>query len=188
MSDAGSAGRSSGWFPTFRRLLRWRIWRVWRIVAYGLLALLLLGGLLNLVGNLYYGHRVKAEIRALKAAGHPVTPADITPPPVSEAENAAPLYKAAAQIVKPHQEGASGTGPNATYPFGYRDREWNDPKVLACLAQLVKEDRAALDLVRQASAKPGYRSETDYSDPAIAEFPQFNEAAALAYFLASAAV
>jgi hypothetical protein len=53
---------------------------------------------------------------------------------------------------------------------------------------LVREDQGALDLIRQASAKPGYRSETDYSDPAAALFPQFGEARSLAYFLASAAV
>ena len=152
--DTRSAGRSSGWFPTFSRLLRWRIWRirrVWRVVAYGLLVLLLLGGLLNLVGNLYYGHRVKAEIRALKAAGHPVTPADVTPPPVPDAENAALLYKAAAKIVEPHQAGADGAGPKGTSSFGYRDHQWDDPQVLACLAQLVREDQGALDLIRQAS-------------------------------------
>jgi hypothetical protein len=193
MSDMEPESHGTAWFPTLARIGRWR---VWRLLAYMLLTVLLLGAIGNAVGNAYYGWRVKGELQALKAAGKPVTPADVTPPPVPDAGNAAPLYGAAALIVKQHQAGAGPTpsagvpspSPGVTRAFGYRDDAWNDPKVLACLAQLVKDDQDALDLVRQASAKPGYRSDADYSDPVKAVFPQFEEARSLANLLASAAV
>jgi len=198
MSDHLGPPSMAAWFPTFRRILYWRVWRLWRVPVYLLLVALLLGALASIVGNIHYGGKVRAELRALKAAGKPVTTADIPPPPVPEAQNAAPLYRTAAQIVRAHQVGTASELPrdarapsppvNAQRPFGYRDAAWHDPQVAACLADLVQQDGEALNLLRQASARPGYRSATDYSDPLGAAFPQFQEARSLAYFLAAAAV
>jgi len=195
MSDTERSGKRS-WlassFPTFIGIARWRVWRVGATIV---LLLLLLTAILSVAGNVYYGGKLRGELRALKEAGRPVTWADPPWPSVPEAENAAPLYEAAARVVWAHRAGTrtslrvrAGAAPDSRHPFGYDDQAWDDPQVIACLAELVNQDERALALTRQATRRPLYRSATANSDPIAAEFPQLKDARSLAAFLGSAAV
>jgi hypothetical protein len=177
-------------FPTFLNVL---LWRGWRVAAKLLVVLILLAGIVDLVAAIYFGGKLKSELASLKAAGKPLTVADLAPPPVDERENAFPLYMEAGEIVNRHAAGRQSRGgygltPDEACPFGYQDRQWDDPQVLACLEVLVEQDQRALDLVREAAEKPRYRSDLDWDHPLEAAFPHLNSARWLSHFLAASAV
>ncbi len=193
MSSARMEGRLTRvkqMFPTFLNVL---CWRGWRVGAKLLLVLILLAGIVDLVAAIYFGGKLRSELASLKAAGKPVTVAELVPPPVDEAENAYPLYMEAGEIVNRHAAGRQSRGgyrvtPNDTYPFGYQDRQWDDPEVLACLEVLVEQDQRALEFVRQAAERPRYRSDLDWAHPFEAAFPHLISARWLSHFLAASAV
>jgi hypothetical protein len=177
-------------FPTFLNVLRWRGW--W-IAGHILLVLVLLAGIADLVAGVHFGRKLRSELASLKAAGKPLTVADLAPPPVDEHDNAFPLYMEAGEIVNAHvagrqSRGGHGVTPNDAYPFGYQDRQWDDPEVPACLEALVERDQRALELVREAAERPRYRSDLDWAHPSKALFPHLNSARWLSHFLAASAV
>jgi hypothetical protein len=142
------------------------------------------------IGNAYR-QQVEQKLMQLRAAGEPMTGADLAPPPVPDAENAAPLYLKAAAIVKAH-EGSYGTngtssslGPGAV--IGYAAVDWDNPKHMAALAHLVRQDREAVRLVRTATDRPQCRFDIQWQPTYSALFPQYAKMRSLARFEAAAA-
>lgn len=125
---------------------------------------------------------VQQKLAELRAAGTPLTGKDLASPPVPAAENAAPLYLKAADLIKDHR------GNSFQGTFGYSGADLSKPEDLAKLADLLRQDQKALDLVRQATDMPGCQFDTPYDDLIMGIFPHLAKARSLAYMEASAAV
>jgi len=130
----------------------------------------------------YYQGKVDAKLRQFKAAGFPTRGADLQPPPVPEAENAAPLYLKAADLVEP--KGGGGLKP----PDAYSAKGLPSPADLKALAEFVSHFGEAADLVREATQRPKCRFDTDWSDPPAALFPHLARMRAVARFTAAEAM
>jgi len=134
-----------------------------------LLAVLLIAAAAYVGATLYYGVRLSLTLHRLKAAGKPVTEADVALPPVSEQQNAARLYFQAAEIVKDHAvttsfpRDADGDGiaePDQKQPgqaSRYTNVNWSSPQDLAMLSDYVREDEQALALIKEAVKRPQCR-------------------------------
>jgi hypothetical protein len=147
------------------------------------------------VATLYYGARVKTKLEALRAAGKPLLCRDIAPKPVPAAENAAPLYVAADEIIKAHNPGrTNGSSPldqPAEVPpdeVGYSRYNWNDPEDLALLAKYLREDQRALDLLGDATSRPAAVFDTDWSQGIETLLPHYAKLRQAGRFLAVAAI
>ncbi len=130
------------------------------ICAGGAVLLILVGlATTDIVLTARYGDQVQQKLQQLHAAGKPLTAPELAPPPVPDAENAAPLYLKAADIVAPHAGRPAGPwGPNeahASRVVGYSEADWGNPRDMAILAGLLRQDREALDLVSEATNRPG---------------------------------
>ncbi len=138
-----------------------------------------------------YGDQVQQKLRQLRAAGKPLTGTELAPPPVPDAENAAPLYLKAADIVEPHDgQPAGGSAPGSTSAsrvVGYSEADWDSPTEMATLARLVREDRAAMDLARQATARPKCRFDVQWQSLSTAIFPHGRKVRLLTRFESAAA-
>jgi hypothetical protein len=130
----------------------------------------------------YYEARADAKLRQLKAAGLPTRGVDLQPPPVPEAENAAPLYAKAADMVEP--EGGGGIPP----PDAYTARPPLTQADLEALTDFVGHFPEASALVREATGRSKCRFDTDWSDPAAALFPHLNGVRVVAQFTAAEAM
>jgi len=166
--------QGAGRMPTFARATRWR---GWVSAAYIAISLILLTALANILGTLYYGRLVARETSALRAEGKPLILSELTGAPVAPGDNAAPLYRQAAQIVS-----APENGPK------YGDRDWFTPSKLAVLMQRVDADSQALQLVVKATGKPACDFATDWAKGPAAHFPHYEERRELARFLRTAAI
>ena len=76
-----------------------RLKRVLKIIGKIILAIVLLLLVANCVLWFYWGRQFQARVAALKAAGQPVSYADLEGPPVPDSENAAPLYEKAFKLM-----------------------------------------------------------------------------------------
>jgi len=186
-----AAPTSTGCFPTFGRLLRWRRWRIGACVV---LALLLVGGVVDGIATAYYGGKVESQLAALEAAGKPLSFRDLAPARARAGGNAAPLLLAAAEIVHHHDPPGQGARseswghPMPAEARGYGEFDWGEPADLARLARYVREDRRALDLLREAEAKAGVDFGVNWENPMQALFPYYQKLRSLARFLGDAAV
>jgi hypothetical protein len=124
----------------------------------------------------YYQGKVDAKLRQLKAAGLPTRGVDLQPPPVPVEENAAPLYIKAADMVEP--QGGGGLKP----PDAYNAKGPPTRADLEALAEFVGHFPKASDLVREATARPKCRFDTDWSDPPNALFPHLARLRAVGRF------
>ncbi|MBM3473682.1 MAG: hypothetical protein FJX75_10480 [Armatimonadetes bacterium] len=124
----------------------------------------------------YYEAKVDAKLQQLKAAGLPTCGADLQPPPVPEAENAAPLYIKAANSVEP--KGGGAIKP----PDAYNAKGLPTRADLEALAEFVGQFGEAAALVREATERPKCRFDTDWSDPPAALFPHLARMRVVARF------
>ena len=179
-------------FPTFARVVRWR---GWRIGAYALLVVILIGGVANLAGTVYFGGKLKGELRELKAQGKPLTLAQVAPPPVPDSQNAAPLYLRAAELTEHVPRNPSAGAPGGPppgmegyeQPATYDMYDPNDVRQLAILSELIKQDHEAFELIREASEKPTCRFDVEWEKGYEMRFPYLAKTWHLARVLAAAA-
>ncbi len=98
--------------------------RVFRITAFSVVVLLIAGSLFLASWNHLEGRKVDAELEGLRARREPLLLAELRPPPVPDAENAAPLLSKAAALlgdapdryatlVQELQDGAPGAAERA---------------------------------------------------------------------------
>jgi hypothetical protein len=159
---------------------------VGQIFACGCLVLLVALGLLVLLWAATThreGRKVKAALAQLRAAGEPLTNAELAPSPVPANENAAPLYLKAADIVKPHE------GTWSPHVAGYDTALWSKPADVDALVRLARQDRRAADLIQQATQRPKCRFDEQWTGRMLDTYsvswelrllPQFESAAAFA--------
>lgn len=125
---------------------------------------------------------VQAKLAELEAAGTPLTGRDLAPPPVAEADNAAPLYLQAAELTRNRWSGPSDGS------VGYANADWRKPEDLERVADLLAQDQQALDLIREATARPHCRFDTPYGDLVMGILPHLAQMRNLARLQAAAAV
>jgi len=144
-----------------------------------------------------YGAQVQQELQRLRAAGKPLKGMDLGPPPVPDDQNAAPLYLKAAEIEKPHEGQPSGAsmpampgGPPASSGnrvVGYDEADWDNPAQMGELARWLQQHREALALMREATARPQCRFDTQWQSVVGVAFPHYPEMRSLARFENAAA-
>jgi hypothetical protein len=138
-----------------------------------------------------YGAQVQQKLQQLRAAGKPLTGPELAPSPVLDAENAAPLYLKAAEIVKPHAGQSAGPwGPNNTdvaRTVGYSESDWDNPKEMAALADLLTQDREALRLMWEATNRPACVFDVNWQSAVGTLFPHLSKMRTLARFESAAA-
>ena len=114
--------------------------------------------------------QLQAELARLKAIGAPLNVAELAPPPVPDAENAAPLYLAAfAKLAKPAPpppRGEPQVGPEAPPPGAPAAPLPRQPgPTTAELEQTVAANAEALALLHQAAEMPRCHLTVDSSRP-----------------------
>jgi hypothetical protein len=130
----------------------------------------------------HYQGKVDAKLRQLKAAGLPIGGTDLQPPPVPEAQNAAPLYLEAADLVEP-KSGAALKPPDA-----YNAKGPPTPDDVKAIAEFVGHFDDALELIHEATNRPQCQFAVDWSDPPAALFPHLARMRAVARFLRAEAM
>jgi hypothetical protein len=153
---------------------------------------ILVVGLLNVVGTVYEGAKVRAKLADLKAKGVAVSWTELIPKAVPAEENAAPLYLKAADMIKARDEAAKKTaqadGQKRVERYGYDSKDWSDPARMAVVGRFVQEDADALDLIKEAAARPSCWFNLNWSDPISTLFPHLAKMRNLARFVGSAAI
>ena len=172
-------------FPTFRvigaplgRGAR-KIGRGFKKLRRPALILLLILAVAHAGLNIYASVLLNRELAAIREKGEPLKFIELAPPPVSEAENAAPLYRkayAARQLAGTEErEIFDALNPKAQKaPSKMRIRE------------LLKRNQKALSLAREAAARPFCRFDSTWTGneiPAAILFPQYAEMRSLARLL-----
>ncbi len=190
MSDDTGLGQQGGCFPTLgagpRRVVRWRGWRK---IAIGILAVILVLGVIDVAATVYEGAALRSKLAALKAAGVPISWKEVVPKPVPDAENAAKLYLQAVALIKQRDEANKKTTPaGAERVERYDSKDWKDPARMAVVARYVAEDADALAVVREATARPYCWFDLDWSSPPQTLFPHLARMRDLVRFVGSAAV
>lgn len=128
-----------------------RLKRILKKTAKTLVALVLVVFLANSLLNYYWGRQIEARLTAIRAAGQPVSLADMQGPSVPEHENAALLYRRAFKIMsEPSVERDMNTvslilSSTARTPSL---ADWANAK-----AALARSDRI-LALIKEAQSKP----------------------------------
>jgi hypothetical protein len=131
-------------------------WIAIAVVALGVLYAVLLGVSTRSLRRAY------AE---LEADGRPMSANEIIPPPLGIAENAAPLYEAAALQLRARAAGGTTLFEElSSLAKNILDKE-PEPHQVARFAELLESNEvgAALKLVDEGASRAGYRSELDYS-------------------------
>ena len=181
MSEERTTANAEELFPTFRALrtrfraswLRQTGASLWRWTVRRLLPAMLLCIAVYAVaytaGILYFGPKVKAELRALRASGAPLAPGDAEPPRIPDEENAAPLYMQAKQCLsKPSPRPGGADYFHPVYLKLLRCSSGNDTlgrPLLDDLAELVERDERALEYVRLAAKRAHCRLDLDWDAP-----------------------
>ena len=154
-----------------------------------LLFLLLLLAILGWSGVLWLGSvagsRLEAELARIRDAGEPLTLAELAPPPVADADNAAPLLLEAFALVVDEPETLYAGGRWAAYeedPFG-QDDAW-----YAELAAWVERNEPALARTREAAARPACRFDLEWEKGVEMESPQVGGLLSLSRVLGTRAV
>lgn len=132
--------------------------------------------LLMLLGACAIADEVADRIAALKAAGEPVTPAEVAPAPVPDDDNAALCYLDAVAALTPGGDDI------------YAALDTSDPATVQRTRGQVARDAEALEWVREASAKERCRFDLDYSAGLAIMLPHLAQMRSLARFLRCAAV
>ena len=97
---------------------------------------------------------------ALEADGRPMDPAQIIPPPIPDADNAAPIYQAAALQLKTEPGGEELGALAARMLEDESDAEAEEAFRALCARPFVQD---AIEMLRKGSRRAGCRYDIDYS-------------------------
>ncbi len=176
-------------FPTFRiigaplgRGVK-KIGRGLKKMRRGALILLLILAVAHAGLNIYASVLLNRELAAIRAKGEPLKYLEMAPPPVPEAQNAAPLYRkayAARQV--------SDTEYREIYDALGTERPL--PKVQktpseARVREILEHNQKALSMAREAAARPFCRFNSSWENkmPYAILYPQYGEMTSLGRFL-----
>jgi hypothetical protein len=186
-----TAGPSTGRHAPLRRGL---LWPRGLYIAAAVAMLLIGAGIVSAV--LTHGSTgVYGKLERLRAAGAPVTAAQAAPPLIPAEQNAAPLYLEAAKLLQPHEDKypspmakADKDGvqwqPSNRLAYGYVN--WTNPGTVKALSAMVKSDEESLQLLYQATARPGCRFDLKWSEGINLRLPHLSRLRAMSRFCAVA--
>lgn len=169
-------------------------WRGWLYLGYVVATFFLVGGVVDAGATFATANELRAALQKLRDSGAPLTGAEAAPPMMAAEENAAPLYLQAHDLIAPRlykgpgQESQTGAGFSRPpeQPVGYGGADWSNPADIKGLADLLKKDARALELMERAAAMPGCRFDLDWSKGFAMALPHLAKARALARFCADA--
>ena len=154
-----------------------------------LLFLLLLLAILIASGALWLGSvagsRLETELAHVRAAGEPLTLAELAPPPVPDTENAAPLLLEAFAVLVHEPDPWYADDRLLAYE---EDHYAQDDAWYAELAAWVERNEPALAKAREAAARPRCRFDLEWDKGFAMEFPQIWGLQSLARALEARAV
>jgi len=165
----------------------------WLGIGIGTLLVLII--LASLIMNVVFGHELRQTLAKLKAEGRALTIAEIRPAPIPDAQNAAPLFQKASELMghgshdKPAPKAAPAIkelsdlinsnsygmiGGLATWQTAHRE----------ALPRLIQspEMQALFAVLREASQKPGYNNNLKYEDGPGTLLPNLSAIRAAARF------
>ena len=169
---SGVAPTQRGNFPTFRRLLG-RLGRLpflsrawWKRNKRRVAAACLILATIWTATDVYATVLLNRELEAIRQRGEPLTMAELAPPPVPDAQNAAVLYKRAEEMLKKLH-----LTKDEVYLLDGDDLKTGKlmpPSQLSVRRRLVLQKcRPALELIHQASRLPSCRFPTNWQEPAF---------------------
>ncbi len=131
----------------------------WTLIWIGAIAAVLVGT--HAILTAVTGRQIRAAYKALEDAGRPLTAAEIIPPEIPEADNAAPLYAGAFKVL----DAMEGEEWSDTLAELADKREQLSTNELATVKESIAkpEVRQMLRLLDEAAAKPACRFDRDYA-------------------------
>ncbi len=163
-----------------RRKKRW----VRRVLFALLLLAILVASTVLWLGSVA-STRLEAELARVRDAGEPLTLAETVPPPVPEADNAAPLLLEAFELAEWEPDSWYQDETLNEYgvdPFG-QDDAWYEE-----LAAWVQHNAPALEKAREAASRPACRFDLEWEQGVEMEFPQIGGLQSLTRVLCARAV
>lgn len=124
-----------------------RYWWLKRLSAAGVVLALLLAGAWG-AWAVHAERRLSGELDRLRAAGRPVTPSDLDPPPLPDEQNAAKLWIAAAGALDPNLESPRNSN------LQYADHPPLPAEWWTLARGSYEQNRPALAAARRAAAMP----------------------------------
>ncbi len=135
-----------------------------------------------MVRGVEYGKaQVEAKLAALRKEGVALKAEDLAPKPVPEAENAAPLYVKAADLLEGRTKSHRDSQASVGY---YRPRDLDDPAKAAVAARYLEANADVLAMVRKAADMPHCVFSVDWTDPLAAVTPYAGKMRELSRLLA----
>lgn len=173
---SGMAPTQRGNFPTFRRLLgrlSARLGRLpflsrawWKRNKRRVAVTCLVLAALWTATNIYASTLLNRELEAIRQRGEPLTMAELAPPAVPDAQNAAILYKRAETTLE-----KLGLTTDEEIQMMGQDPKTNmvmsAPQLSATRRGLLQKYRPAIALIRQGAALPSCRFPTKWQEPAF---------------------
>ncbi|HVF85529.1 MAG TPA: hypothetical protein VM821_06085 [Abditibacteriaceae bacterium] len=171
------ASAPRGRFPTFRRLARGLLGRLgrlpflsrawWKRNKRRVAAACLTFAAIWTATNIYASVLLNRELEAIRKRGEPLTMAELAPPPIPDAQNAAILYRRADATLK-----KLGLTQEEEIQMMGQDPKTNAalsaPQLSATRRGLLQKYRPAIELIRQASRLSSCRFPTQWQKPAFA--------------------
>lgn len=127
----------------------------------------------------------KAEIARIKAAGEPVSAAELAGKPIADSENGAVIYR---KVFPMLPRVAEKRDSETLASFLDHEERARDPKLWSQARQIVRRYSAALPIAREAAAKPKCQFRVDWRNPLEAEFPHYKHLRFLARLAGAKAV
>jgi hypothetical protein len=178
--DSERASAAVGAAPTQLRGKRRGLWRrFWRYLL-AVVALLILA---HLTLNIVAGRRLKAELSRIRAAGQPLTLAEVAPPQVPDSQNAAPLYQQAFKgLMKPVAD------EDIVMAFLGQGRHDKPRPTLAEVGAVLARHEADFRLLEEGSRRPACRFPVNWKLGVAALFPHLPKARKATRFLVAKAL
>ncbi len=185
-------------FPTLRRLWRFS-WKIatrlpfvsrawWKRNGRRLAATCLALAAIWTATNIYATILLNRELEAIRQRGEPLTMAELAPPPVPDNQNAALAYERAYKTLK-KLPWTGGMEWNPTTIHGGLKKPLSPQQVSLIRRCVLQQCRPAIEMTRQASRLPLYRSSMNWSQSATTlEFTQLAPLRELARLMNAAAI
>jgi len=143
----------------------------WLLLASMLIALLIIASLLHLYINVMPEKQVEREFARIRAQGEAVTLAELAPPEIPDAENAALIYEQAfALYYEPSAEEESNLRDISDKDLSL----WTEEDT-AAIREYVEKNQESLHFIHQATDYQKCRFDIDYTSPSAVQFPHLSK-------------
>ena len=167
-------------FPTFLRLGRGL-----KALGKALLVLIVIGMVAHGIASVVEGRKLESDLRAIKAKGEPVSPAELGKPKVPDAENAAPIYAKAFDILA---DTKYDSDIDAMFTLVAPEKRKPDPAIWDEVEKGLAKHPEIVPMIEQASARPRCQFPIRWEDGFNAAFPHLAHARKASALLAARAM